>query len=103
MAEQKSSASQFIFSIICAAAAVWYFWGGGIENQAASNMQEITNQVANDAVTQYGIAKRNGTAIDICVQAGMVTAAYLQAKDEANYQKWKQTQQADCDSAGMPG
>jgi serine protease inhibitor len=36
-------------------------------------MNNIENKVASDAVEQYNIAKRNGgTAIDICVQAGMV-------------------------------
>jgi len=34
---------------------------------------------------QYEIAARHGGAIDVCVQAGLVTAAYLQAKDESHY------------------
>lgn len=80
---------------------IWFYYGGGLENEANRKMQEIENKVASDAVDQYGIAKRNGSAMDACVQAGMVTAAYLQAKDEANYQKWKQTEKTDCSAAGL--
>lgn len=79
----------------------WYYFGGGLETQANRSLQEIKDTVAADAVTQYGIAKRNGTAIDVCVQAGMVTAAYLQAQNEAQYQQWKQTEKADCAKAGI--
>jgi hypothetical protein len=52
-------------------------------------MQQIENKVADDAVQQYEIAKRQGDKIQTYTQAGMVAAAYLQAKDEANYNKWK--------------
>lgn len=81
----------------------WYFLGGGLEHEAAKEMHKIENQVASDAVTQYNIAKRNGNPVDVCVAAGMVAAAYLQAKDEANYSTWKATQNADCTAAGVPG
>jgi hypothetical protein len=64
-------------------------------------MQDIQNKVAADAVVQYGIAQRNGSAMDACVQAGLVAAAYLQAQDEANYQRWKLTEKADCAKAGI--
>ncbi|OPX99890.1 MAG: hypothetical protein A4E58_00202 [Syntrophorhabdus sp. PtaB.Bin006] len=59
-------------------------------------------QVAVDAQKQYEIAKRNGTAMEACVHAGLVAAAYLQAKDEPNYQRWKQVEVSDCDRAGVP-
>lgn len=65
------------------------------------NMNNIYQKIASDAVQQYGIASRNGSKIDICVQAGLVVAAYLQAKDEANYQQWKQIENRDCENAGM--
>src|SRR5688572_13128479 len=41
----------------------WYFFGGGLEQQAAEDMQQIEHQVAADAVRQYEIAKRNGNAV----------------------------------------
>lgn len=49
-------------------------------------MSDIENK-ATDAVTQYEIAKRQGDKMQICVQAGFVTAAFLQAKDEKNYRE----------------
>jgi hypothetical protein len=58
--------------------------------------------VVDDSVAQYDIAKRNGTRIDACVHAGMVSAAMLQAKDEAGFKKWKATEKADCRRAGVP-
>lgn len=79
----------------------WYLIGGGLEKHAAQNLEEIRIKVAADAVERYEIAKRNGTPIDACVQAGIVTAAYLQAKDEANYRMWKVTEDAECAYAGL--
>ncbi|OQA91204.1 MAG: hypothetical protein BWY26_01103 [Elusimicrobia bacterium ADurb.Bin231] len=67
-----------------------------------SSIGEIEKKVAVDAEKQYVIAKRNGTSIDACVHAGIVAAAYLQAKDEPNYQRWKQVEFSDCDRAGVP-
>jgi hypothetical protein len=31
-----------------------------------------------------------------------VSAAYLQAKDEPNYQRWEKIEKDDCSRAGMP-
>jgi hypothetical protein len=64
-------------------------------------MQAINNKVATDAEDQYRIAKNSGKAVDACVSAGLVSAAYLQAKDEPNYQKWKQVESSDCANAGI--
>jgi hypothetical protein len=87
---------------------VWLVWliGGGaqkqVEEQTAATMGQIEQKVATDAVAQYDIAKRNGDPIQTCVQAGMVSAAFLQAKDETNFNQWKATEKADCAKAGMP-
>lgn len=59
----------------------------------SSFMQQIENQVARDAVKQYEIAKKNGSTVDAYVAAGLVKAAYLQAEDEENYQKWHKIEQ----------
>jgi NADH:ubiquinone oxidoreductase subunit 5 (subunit L)/multisubunit Na+/H+ antiporter MnhA subunit len=79
-----------------------YFFGGGLEKQANKNLQTIKNQVADDAVAQYGIAQRNGTAVDRCVQASFVLAAYLQAQDESNYKQWQAIEKNECQNAGVP-
>jgi hypothetical protein len=65
-------------------------------------MDGITRKVALDAVAQYEIAKRGPDKIQTCVSAGMVAAAYLQAKDEANYNAWKTKERDDCAAAGVP-
>lgn len=65
------------------------------------SLDDIKKQVADDAVNQYNIAKRQGDKIQICVQAGIVSAAYLQAEDEINYNKWKAVEKSDCTNAGM--
>ena len=71
---------------------------------STTDSNEVTtdsNQVVTDAVDQYHIAKRSGTPIDQCVQARVVAAAYLQAKDEDNYKIWKETEATDCGAVGM--
>jgi hypothetical protein len=65
-------------------------------------MSKIEKQVAADAVKQYEIAKRGSDKMQTCVQAGFVKAAFLQAKDEANYKKWTTVEKADCAAAGLP-
>lgn len=70
--------------------AIGWLVGGGMQATVASG-----------AVDQYEIAKRGGDKVDRCVRAGIVAAAYLQAKDEANYATWKQTEKADCKAAGV--
>ena len=63
---------------------------------------ELAHGVADDLVEQYQIAKRNGTKMDVCVRAGAVAEAFLQAHDEGEYATWKKTQRADCARAGLP-
>lgn len=79
-----------------------FFFGGGKEEAARAGMQTIENEVAKDAVVKYGIAKRGGNKMDTYVHAGMVKAAYLQAKDEVNYCIWDSIEKVDARAAGMP-
>lgn len=81
----------------------WYYFGGGLHKQAAKDMQQIEQQVATDAVKQYIIVKKNGgSAIEAYTYAGMVVAAYAQAKDEVNYRKWKEIEKQEAARAGIP-
>ncbi len=91
-----------IISVIVFGGLFWFFFGGGLEKQAAKDLQRIENQVASDQVTQYNIAKSQGDLIQICVQAGMVSVAYLQANNSSNYKKWKRIEKSDCREAGIP-
>jgi hypothetical protein len=71
------------------------------EIQTASS-SDVTNQVASDFEKQYFMAKRNGaSAVDLCVQAGLVSLGYLQTQDEDNYSKWKLIEKEDCLAAGI--
>ena len=79
---------------------IWMF-GGGLDLQASHTMRNIERQVAQDSVEQYNIAKAQGDPIQICVQAGLVSAAYLQAKDQSSYNRWKTIEKADCAKAGI--
>ena len=82
--------------------AISFFFGGGQKAVVEEQMQDVKNQVAQDAIEQYEIAKRNGTKTDIYVNASMVSAAFLQAKDEPNYAKWKAIEKQAAKDAGMP-
>ena len=74
----------------------------GCEFLVENQMAQIEKKVAEDTVQQYNIAKNQGNKLQTCVQAGMVSAAYLQAKDQTNYNKWKKIERSDCKAAGMP-
>lgn len=67
-----------------------------------AQMDPINQKVIDDSLHEYEIVKKNGNKIETCVHAGMVKAAYLQAKDEENYKKWNDVEKSDCKAAGMP-
>lgn len=53
-------------------------------------------QVVDDTIKEFEIARRQGDPIQICVQAGLVAAAALQAHDEARYREWKDVEAEWC-------
>jgi hypothetical protein len=67
-----------------------------------TQMQNIADKVASDAVDQYKITAKPGGPIDRCAQAGMVSAAFLQAKNDVQYSAWKKIERKDCKAAGVP-
>ena len=74
---------------------------GSCQQAAEQQMQGIQDKVADDAVEQYRMVEKSGSAIDKCVQAGMVSAAYLQAKNDAEYSSWKSIEKLNCANAGV--
>ena len=94
-------AVKIILIVIGAIVFISFFFGGGLEEQAQKDINNISSQVARDAEKQYEIAKNNGEDMDAYVQAGMVSAAYLQANDEANYKKWKEIEKAAGKKIGL--
>lgn len=90
-AKKKPSVIHVLGGLVFGGIGFLYLFGGGIEQSVAA-----------DQVKQYEIAKRSGTPMDACVAAGMVSASYLQANDEANYAAAKKTEADDCAKAGLP-
>lgn len=78
---------------------------GVLANMKTSSQVEkdIHNEVAADSLKEYELAKKHGDRADVCLRAGLVAEAYLQAKDEENYAKWRDIERADCRRAGLPG
>ena len=74
------------------------FWGTSV---ASSKTESATNLAVEDQVAQYNIAVRAGTKMDRCVQAGFVASAYVQSKDQANFEEWQRIRHEDCSAAGL--
>ena len=62
----------------------------------------VEDMVATDLEEQYNLASKSGDKIGLCVQAGLVSAGYLQAKNESKYLEWKDVEKRDCAAAGIP-
>lgn len=73
-----------------------------VYHRANAEVRQIQNQVTADAVQQYEITARQGDLMQMYSQAGMVTACFLQDKDEANYGKWKRIEDSLGRRLGMP-
>lgn len=63
---------------------------------------QIYGQLTDDAVSKYMIVKRNGPPSRLCISANYVTNAYLEAKNEAEYKKWKEIEAHDCATGVKP-
>jgi hypothetical protein len=61
----------------------------------------LPNKAIDDQVLQYNWAVKAGSQSDRCVQAGFVASAYIQAKDEPNYQAWSGIRNTECRAAGI--
>lgn len=100
--EKKQDYSAVIGVAAALGFGAWFLFGGGIEAQVERDTQNINNKVAGDAVTQYQMVERNGSPIEKCNAATMAAGAFLQAKDEPNYAKWRGVQEQQCKAAGLP-
>ena len=76
---------------------------GGCDALVDRQMSQIQTRVATDAENQYQMILNNGGSnMDRCVQAGLVSAAWLQAQNQEKYNHWRALQTADCARAGLP-
>lgn len=73
-----------LIALVSLGFAAWVFTGG------------VERKVAQDAIEQYEIAVRSNDPTQICVQAGLVSAAYMQAKDEQKFREWRRTETRAC-------
>jgi hypothetical protein len=71
-------------------------------NVVQHETDHLYNHVAEDQQKAFEIAKNSGNMTDAYVQAGIVAAAYLQAKDDVNYNKWKEIEKGIGKKLGMP-
>jgi hypothetical protein len=72
------------------------------ERETIQTLEENLHQgVANDLEQRYEMAVRHGSRMDEYVAASLVTEAYLQAKDEDNYRKWRAIQRRAARRAGV--
>jgi hypothetical protein len=79
----------------------WFLWpiiraSDPKSPEAKQYISKIHNQVAEDAVKQFELSMKGKNLAEICVHAGIVVAAYLQAKDEKNYLEWKKIEKKAC-------
>lgn len=70
-------------------------------SSAGARVTPSANRSVDDQVQQYNWAVKAGSQNDRCVQAGFVASAYIQAKDEPNYQAWSGIRNSECKAAGM--
>ena len=73
----------------------------GCDAAVDAQMDNTYKKVSEDMVAQYEVAKKQGDKMQTCVQAGLVSAAYLQAQDDAKYTEWKSIEKSDCEATGL--
>lgn len=62
---------------------------------------ELNQKIIDEAIAQYQIVARAELKQEMCLRAGVVVEAHLQAKQEADWRIWKQIQYRDCKKAGI--
>ena len=71
------------------------------EDYVNKEMGKINKQVLIDAFEQYKLVEKGGDLIEMCVYAGMLTAAAIQVKDEELYLSAKKLEEKVCKAAGL--
>lgn len=64
-------------------------------------MDVVSNELAKDQEAQYEMALKSGDKMDAYTQAMIVAQFYLQAKDTANYKKWKKIEKKHKKEIGL--
>jgi hypothetical protein len=72
-----------------------------LSNPTGDKTPPILKRAISDQVQQYNAAVRAGSQSDRCVEAGFVASAYIQTRDQANYQAWSGIRNSECKAAGI--
>ena len=72
-----------------------------LSNLTGNKPSPMLNRAVSDQVQQYNAAVKGGSLTDRCVQAGFVASAYIQTKDQTNYQAWSGIRNNECKAAGI--
>src|SRR5262249_27561002 len=78
---------------------------GREQGRAKDRLRGVVNgRVLQAAVKSLAWVLRNGgSPAEICVRAGLITAALVQARDEARYREWRPLEEEFCKKAmGLP-
>jgi len=73
-----------------------------LEEETKKAEVEFNQKVIDEAIAQYQMVARAGLKQEMCLRAGIVVEAHLQAKQEEDWRVWKQIQYRDCKKAGIP-
>jgi hypothetical protein len=84
------------FTLLCA------YRMNEINHPTDKSRQQDTDQITADAIREYEIARQSGNASEAYVHAAAVAEAFLQAHDQANYQKWVNIRRTEALRAGVP-
>ena len=61
----------------------------------------VAGMVADNEIKKFEIANRNGDKMTACLSAGVVKAAFLEAKNEAEFKKWRDIEKKTCRAVGV--
>lgn len=93
---QKKKKNGIILGAFCGVMILLFIFPWGLMTES-----QVEQKVISDSIKQYNIAMRTENYMDAYVQAGIITAAHLQAEDEAGYLKWKQVEKKLAKKLGM--
>lgn len=64
--------------------------------------KQVTSDMVSESIKSYNLVKSTGNKMDTCAYASVVATSMVQAKDVTGYKKWKETERAECQLAGIP-
>jgi len=66
------------------------------------DMNKIFRQTALEEERKFKLVYESGSKMDMCIHAGIVAEAWLEANNAEKYKEWKETHKKACKAAGLP-